>query len=51
MAKNRLHFVLSSVVDIKSGEVAVSFFFFFYFFLITAPYYIIKPIRKSTDFS
>jgi len=48
MAKNRLHFALSSVVDIKSGEVAVSFFFFFYFFLITAPYYIIKPIRNAS---
>jgi AAA family ATP:ADP antiporter len=48
MAKNRLHSILSSVVDIKPGEVAVSLFFFFYFFLITAPYYIIKPIRNAS---
>jgi AAA family ATP:ADP antiporter len=48
MAKNRLHSLLSRVVDIKRREVSVSFFFFFYFFLTTAPYYIIKPIRNAS---
>ncbi len=48
MAKNRLHSLLSKVVDVQPAEVAVSFFFFFYFFLITAPYYIIKPIRNAS---
>jgi len=48
MAKDRLHNLLSRVVDIKPGEEVTAVFFFLYFFLITAPYYIIKPIRNSS---
>ncbi len=48
MAKSRLPSLLSKIVDIKPGEVGLAFLFFFYFFLITAPYYIIKPIRNAS---
>lgn len=48
MAKNRLHNILSGIVDLKPGEEVTAVFFFLYFFLITAPYYIIKPIRNSS---
>ncbi len=48
MAKNRLHNILSRIVDLKPGEEVIAVFFFLYFFLITAPYYIIKPIRNSS---
>jgi AAA family ATP:ADP antiporter len=48
MAKSRLRNILSRVVDLKPGEEVIAIFFFLYFFLITAPYYIIKPIRNAS---
>jgi AAA family ATP:ADP antiporter len=48
MAKSRLRNALSRVVDLKPGEEVIALFFFLYFFLITAPYYIIKPIRNAS---
>ncbi len=48
MAKKGGHPLLSRVIDFRPGEAALAFFFFFSFFLITAPYYIIKPIRNSS---
>jgi len=48
MPKNRRRSLLSRVVEFKPGEQVIAVFFFFYFFLITAPYYIIKPIRNSS---
>jgi len=48
MASSRRRPILSRVVEFKPGEAAVSCFFFLYFFLITAPYYVIKPIRNAS---
>ncbi|MDH7513429.1 MAG: Npt1/Npt2 family nucleotide transporter [Clostridiales bacterium] len=48
MASSRRRPVLSRVVEFKPGEAAVCSFFFLYFFLITAPYYVIKPIRNAS---
>ena len=38
----------SKVLGIKSGEAGLAFAFFAYFFLITAPFYVIKPIRDAS---
>ncbi len=48
MARSRRRPFLSRVVEFKPGERAVACFFFIYFFLITAPYYVIKPIRNQS---
>ncbi len=48
MAKRARHSILSRVIAFKPGEAAIACYFFFSFFLITAPYYIIKPIRNSS---
>lgn len=45
MTKNRLHLILSRLVDIKPGEETVCLLLFLNFFLITAPYTIIKSLR------
>lgn len=47
MAKNRLHKFLSRIVEIKPGEEILAILLFSYFFLITAPYWIIKPLRDA----
>ena len=47
MARNRLHKILSRVIEIKPGEVRISLLLFSYYFLIMAPYYIIKPVRDA----
>lgn len=47
MAKNYLYKTLSRIVEIKPGEETLVIFLFFYFFLITAPYWIIKPVRDA----
>lgn len=47
MAKSRLYRILSHIVEIKPGEEIIAIFLFFYFFLITAPYWIIKPLRDA----
>ncbi len=47
MAKNRLYNILSRIVEIKKGEEILVLLIFFYFFLITAPYWIIKPLRDA----
>lgn len=47
MAKNRLYKVLSRIVELKPGEELIALLFFFYFFLITAPFWIIKPLRDA----
>jgi AAA family ATP:ADP antiporter len=48
MANSRRRPILSRVVEFKPGEAAVACFFFLYFFLITAPYYVIKPLRNAS---
>ncbi len=48
MASSRRRPLLSRVIELKPGEATVSAFFFLYFFLITAPYYVIKPIRNAS---
>ena len=48
MAKQGRRSILSRIVAFKPGEAGIAFFFFLSFFLITAPYYIIKPIRNSS---
>lgn len=48
MARQRRRSILSRIVVFKPGEAGIAFFFFLTFFLITAPYYIIKPIRNSS---
>jgi AAA family ATP:ADP antiporter len=45
--KRPSHFV-SRVLGIQPGETGIAWAFFFYFFLITAPFYIIKPIRDAS---
>jgi AAA family ATP:ADP antiporter len=47
MGKNHLHKILSRIADVKPGEGTISALLFCYFFLITAPYYIIKPLRNA----
>ncbi|MGB2765040.1 MAG: Npt1/Npt2 family nucleotide transporter [Candidatus Aminicenantaceae bacterium] len=47
MAKNRLHKIISRVVEIRPGEEIIVLLLFFNFFLITAPYWVIKPLRDS----
>jgi len=47
MAKNRLYRILSRVVEIRPGEELIALFLFFNFFLITAPYWVIKPLRDA----
>lgn len=47
MTENRFYKILSRVVHIKPGEELIAFSLFLYFFLITAPYYIIKPLRDA----
>lgn len=47
MTENRLHNILSRVVELKPGEHIISLLLFSYFFLIMAPYGIIKPLRKA----
>lgn len=48
MASRFLRSIAARVVDIKPAERAISLFLFSYFFLITAPYYIIKPLRNAS---
>jgi len=48
VASRRLRSIVSRVVDIKPSERAISLLLFGYFFLITAPYYIIKPLRNAS---
>jgi ATP/ADP translocase len=48
VATRRLRSIAARVVDIKPAERAISLFLFSYFFLITAPYYIIKPLRNAS---
>ena len=36
------------LLGIKPGEAVIAFSFFAYFFLITAPFYVIKPIRDAS---
>jgi len=45
--KNHLHKILSRIADVKQGEGTISVLLFSYFFFITAPYYIIKPLRNA----
>ena len=49
MAKNRLYRILSRsrVVEIRPGEELIALLLFFNFFLITAPFWIIKPLRDA----
>ncbi len=39
---------LSRLLGIKRGEMGLALAFFFYFFLVTAPFYIVKPIRDAS---
>ena len=45
---NRPSPFLSKFLGIKPGEAGLAFSFFIYFFLVTAPFYIIKPIRDAS---
>lgn len=45
---NRLSRFISRLLGIKPGEAGIALAFFSYFFLITAPFYIIKPIRDAS---
>ena len=47
MPKNRLYKVLSRVIELNPGEELLALLFFTYFFLITAPFWIIKPLRDA----
>jgi len=47
MAKNRLYRILSRLVEINPGEEVIAVLLFFYFFLITAPFWIVKPLRDA----
>lgn len=47
MAKNRLYKLLSRIVEIRPGEERLVLLLFFYFFFITAPFWIIKPLRDA----
>ena len=51
MAKERLRYWFSRVIDIKPGEGLIAVSLFFYFFFITSPYYIIKSLRNASYLS
>jgi AAA family ATP:ADP antiporter len=51
MAKSRLRFWISRVIDIKPGEGLIAGSLFLYFFFITSPYYIIKSLRNASYLS
>jgi AAA family ATP:ADP antiporter len=45
---NRPSHGISRWLGIKGGEMGLVLAFFFYFFLVTAPFYIVKPIRDAS---
>jgi AAA family ATP:ADP antiporter len=48
MAKNGIHRIFSRIVQIKPGELKISFLLFFYLFFVIAAYNVIKPIRNAS---